>query len=652
MNIVKYFTNCIAVFQGGGCKAIAYIGAYEKAYEEGMFFSELAGTSAGAVIAALIAAGGSPKDLRKVVNDVNFSQFKKPCGKSCWPVRLAEAALAWNEKRKHQHPQKDNFWQTIKECKPYSWKALNKNLGFFDSEVIEVKMREWLKELTGKDNVTFADLAPNLHIVATDVVNKSVMEWNKNDTPDMPVAKAVRASCSIPVYFTPTERIWVDGGLMSNCPDFIFGDDPNYYQMLTLRVKSEQEDVNGFDGFVNYGKQLVNTIVEGADNLQHTFVSSPNNIEIMTTGISATDFDLITPQVIDELIGDGYRSMKDFLDRKEAEFEQKQQQGIDDFWPRVILKHREQMYSMLSYWGYVAYEEVFVSCVDTSWSWSIFPTLLGWINKGAKIVVYVSSKTPTDKRESSRQRMLQAMGCLLVEEQNLPFLGYFFVNKNGGRAVVYQEKPSFDAKVYNDVLDGIVIRGWIDQLKSKTRLENYQKVDIKLVAVGADEIINLLKKDRIYRNADMHFERVELSKLLFLNSTIRSLKYKHIYHMFDVYRRYGLEPFSPAALVFKDQKRSYIGPPVVEVHDGKYYVIEGNTRCLYAFKHGVSEMEVLVVENVKTKLPVGDEKNSYAIDKVIITEREIKAKERYQGFDYSLFRHIEECIRPYDSYML
>lgn len=208
MNIVKYFTNCIAVFQGGGCKAIAYIGAYEKAYEEGMFFSELAGTSAGAVIAALIAAGGSPKDLRKVVNDVNFSQFKKPCGKSCWPVRLAEAALAWNEKRKHQHPQKDNFWQTIKECKPYSWKALNKNLGFFDSEVIEVKMREWLKELTGKDNVTFADLAPNLHIVATDVVNKSVMEWNKNDTPDMPVAKAVRASCSIPVYFTPTERIW------------------------------------------------------------------------------------------------------------------------------------------------------------------------------------------------------------------------------------------------------------------------------------------------------------------------------------------------------------------------------------------------------------------------------------------------------------
>lgn len=44
MNIVKYFTNCIAVFQGGGCKAIAYIGAYEKAYQEGVFFSELAGT--------------------------------------------------------------------------------------------------------------------------------------------------------------------------------------------------------------------------------------------------------------------------------------------------------------------------------------------------------------------------------------------------------------------------------------------------------------------------------------------------------------------------------------------------------------------------------------------------------------------------------
>ena len=71
----KYFTSCKGVFQGGGCKAIAYIGAYKKAYERGVFFSELAGTSAGSMIAALIAAGAKPEYLERVVKDLDFKDF-------------------------------------------------------------------------------------------------------------------------------------------------------------------------------------------------------------------------------------------------------------------------------------------------------------------------------------------------------------------------------------------------------------------------------------------------------------------------------------------------------------------------------------------------------------------------------------------------
>ncbi len=32
-HFTKYFTSCKGVFQGGGCKAIAYIGAYHKSLE-------------------------------------------------------------------------------------------------------------------------------------------------------------------------------------------------------------------------------------------------------------------------------------------------------------------------------------------------------------------------------------------------------------------------------------------------------------------------------------------------------------------------------------------------------------------------------------------------------------------------------------------
>ena len=71
----KYFDNCKAVFQGGGCKAIAYIGAYEYAYSRGVFFTELAGTSAGAIIAAFIAAGATPDQLIDLVKKTNFTDF-------------------------------------------------------------------------------------------------------------------------------------------------------------------------------------------------------------------------------------------------------------------------------------------------------------------------------------------------------------------------------------------------------------------------------------------------------------------------------------------------------------------------------------------------------------------------------------------------
>src|SRR4051812_21355806 len=54
------FADCVGVFQGGGCRAAAFAGAYTAACERGVHFSEVAGTSAGAMVAALIACGAEP----------------------------------------------------------------------------------------------------------------------------------------------------------------------------------------------------------------------------------------------------------------------------------------------------------------------------------------------------------------------------------------------------------------------------------------------------------------------------------------------------------------------------------------------------------------------------------------------------------------
>ena len=69
------FINSKGVFQGGGCKAVAFIGAYEAAIENGVCFTEFAGTSAGSIIAAIIAAGASVNDMKNFIDGLNVVEL-------------------------------------------------------------------------------------------------------------------------------------------------------------------------------------------------------------------------------------------------------------------------------------------------------------------------------------------------------------------------------------------------------------------------------------------------------------------------------------------------------------------------------------------------------------------------------------------------
>jgi NTE family protein len=56
------------VFEGGGVKGIAFVGALEAAEEAGITrWVNLAGTSAGAIIASLLAIGHTPAQLRSIL---------------------------------------------------------------------------------------------------------------------------------------------------------------------------------------------------------------------------------------------------------------------------------------------------------------------------------------------------------------------------------------------------------------------------------------------------------------------------------------------------------------------------------------------------------------------------------------------------------
>lgn len=73
-----FFSHCWGVFDGGGVRGAAHAGAFKAAKESGMNFERLAGTSAGSIVAALIAAGGTPEHISNLLMETDLAEFLSP----------------------------------------------------------------------------------------------------------------------------------------------------------------------------------------------------------------------------------------------------------------------------------------------------------------------------------------------------------------------------------------------------------------------------------------------------------------------------------------------------------------------------------------------------------------------------------------------
>src|ERR1700686_5354739 len=87
--------------------------------------------------------------------------------------------------------------------------------------------------------VKFKDLPRPTWVVATDLAGRRPKVWSSVDTPDESVALAVRCSSSIPIFFEPPELgndLYVDGGMLSNLPAFVFANRATNPQALGGRI--------------------------------------------------------------------------------------------------------------------------------------------------------------------------------------------------------------------------------------------------------------------------------------------------------------------------------------------------------------------------------------------------------------------------------
>jgi NTE family protein len=236
-----------AIFEGGGAKGVAHVGALQAVEDNSLEIIGVAGTSAGALIALMVALGFQAEDImsRKDQSANIISRNGQT------PVGLL-GAKPWRRFQRLRRRGKCALisglvWGGIINLATAprimaSLIEITERLGHFNTIEIQNFINRVIREQLATikqshaldweipEQATFRDLARGwpsvipLKIVATDVDNGSLVMFDVHSTPNVIIAEAVAASIAIPIAFEPASipsfraGRFADGGLVSNLP--------------------------------------------------------------------------------------------------------------------------------------------------------------------------------------------------------------------------------------------------------------------------------------------------------------------------------------------------------------------------------------------------------------------------------------------------
>lgn len=279
-----------AVFEGGGIKAFGILGALTEAERRGYKWMNVAGTSAGAIIASFVAAGYSALEIKALLKDLNFSMLK------------------------------DKYWLNRL---PFIGPSLS--LWFGNGLYAGNYLEKWIrKKLAAKGVHTFKDLVIKeyerepqfrykLVITATDVTRRKLLKLphdikDYNIKPDdLEVSKAVRMSFGLPFFYKPYvlpyhhrnkkfhSSFIIDGGVLSNFPVWIFDSEkaPAWPTFGFKIIESEEPLFPPVNNPFDLLKAIVSTMLEAHDQAYELDPKSKiRTIFIPSIGIKTTDFEM------------------------------------------------------------------------------------------------------------------------------------------------------------------------------------------------------------------------------------------------------------------------------------------------------------------------------------------------------------------------
>ncbi|MGV7242391.1 patatin-like phospholipase family protein [Caballeronia sp. M23-90] len=323
--------KALLIFQGGGAKGIVHVGALLAVEQMNLGVRGVAGTSAGSIVAALVAAGFSGEDLVNLrtgkhllenkYDDMEFSRPRDLFGKWGWKrLRWVGRLVYWGPTL--------ILMATVAALfavyAGYAWLGMElailcvvlpvvffiwMSVGITSTEdvrkFIDAVLRSRIQAST-EAGVTFSDLEKAgglpLKIVATNVSEERAEVFCLERTPDVAVADAVAASICLPVIFRPhrflctrgkgvtadrRERSYVDGGLISNLPVWTLDEEREKHdaardgELLTIAFGIEPKDPGS--GTLQEPSSLLQALISAvvAGSLELDMRKVPNAHHIM-----------------------------------------------------------------------------------------------------------------------------------------------------------------------------------------------------------------------------------------------------------------------------------------------------------------------------------------------------------------------------------
>jgi NTE family protein len=300
------------VFEGGGVKGIAYVGALDVLTQKKIIpnITRVGGTSAGAINAVLLGLGFSQNETKDILWALEFQKFM------------------------------DDSWGFIGGTERFI-----KDYGWYKGDYFRHWIGELIRQKTGNSESTFADIEvmkeskgfKSLYFMGTNLSTYFSEVFSAEHTPRICVADAVRISMSIPLFFAAKRNargdVYVDGGVLDNYPVKLFDREkylqtgnylkPEYYQKINSSYSNADRPISGYvynketlgfrldtreeislfrdpaepprhdiDNLFEYTVALIKTIYGTQQNIHLHSDDWQRTVYLDTLGVQTTDFNL------------------------------------------------------------------------------------------------------------------------------------------------------------------------------------------------------------------------------------------------------------------------------------------------------------------------------------------------------------------------